>query len=261
MAAASSPTLLPGSTLTAAGDLFSSQLRHFYAVLQQARQAMPRVDESQAAEAAQGLADQLTQLIELQTLEASRIAGLAGADIEMHARYLKAALADELLLTTDWAGRLHWRQTLLESRLFRTSHAGEKVYADIDDLLSQRDPVHRPLARLYLSVLSLGFQGRYRGSDSLERIVTYRRDLFQFIFQRAPDLRERDRTLSAAAYASTLSHLQARRVPRLARRWMLMLCALLGLLLISQALWLWQSWPVRKAIDASALLSTGGMQC
>ncbi len=255
------PARIPVSLPIAAGDLSSAQLRDFYAVLRQACQTLPHVEDAQAGAAAQGLADQLTQLIELQTLEASRMGGLAGADAEMHARYLKAALADELLLTADWAGRQHWRQVMLESRLFRTSHAGEKVYAAIDQLLSQRDPAQRPVARLYLSVLSLGFQGRYRGSDSLERIVTYRRELFQFVFQRAPDLQGRDRTLSPAAYASTLSHLQARRLPRLSRGWVQTLLALLGLLLISEVLWLWMSWPVRKTLDAAALLATGSPLC
>jgi type VI secretion system protein ImpK len=265
MATASSPThlpaRLPGSSPVAASDLSSAQLRDFYAVLRLACQALPQVEESEAATVAQGLGEQLTQLIELQTLEASRIGGLAGADAEMHARFLKAALADELLLTADWAGRLHWRQAMLESRLFRTHHAGEKVYAQIDGLLAQRDPAQRPVARLYLGVLSLGFQGRYRDSGSLERIASYRRELFQFIFQRAPELQGRDRTLSPAAYASTLSHLQARRLPRLSRGWVQTLLALLGLLLISQVLWLWQSWPVREALDAVTYLSTGGPLC
>lgn len=265
MATASPPTRLPVraplASPAAAADLSSAQLRDFYGVLRQACQALPQVEDTQAGDVAQALADQLTQVIELQTLEASRVAGLAGADAEMHARYLKAALADELLLTTDWAGRPHWRQAMLESRLFRTSHAGEKVYADIDKLLAQRDPAQRPVARLYLSVLSLGFQGRYRGSGSLERIVTYRRELFQFIFQRAPDLQGRDRTLSPAAYASTLSHVRARRLPRLSRGWVQTALALLGLLLVSQVLWLWLSWPLRKALDATAHLVTGGLLC
>lgn len=265
MTKVSPPALLPAPLhrppAMAAGDLSLAQLRDFYAVLRQACRGLPEVSEAQAAAVAQGLADQLTQLIELQTLEANRVGGLAAADAETHARYLKVALADELLLTTDWAGRAHWRQALLESRLFRSSHAGEKVYAHIDALLSQHDPVQRPVARLYLSVLSLGFQGCLRGSDSLDRIVTYRRELFQFIFQRAPDLQSGERTLSPAAYASTLSHLQARRLPRLSRGWLLTLLVLLGLLVLSQGLWLWLSWPVRKALDATAALFLGGPLC
>lgn len=244
-----------------AADLPSAQLREFYDALRQACDALPRVNIREAPAAVQTLGDQLTQLIELQTLEARRLSGRIGADNEMHARYLKAALADELLITADWTGRVQWRQALLESRLFRSSHAGEKVFTDIDALLAQRDPAHRPIARLYLGVLSLGFQGRYRGTGSLDRIAACRRELFQFIYQRAPDLHGRDRTLSPAAYASTLTHLQARRLPRLSRRWVATLLTLLALLVISQALWLWQSWPVRKAIEGTALLQTGGPLC
>ncbi len=242
-------------------DLPCAQLREFYDTLRQACDALPHVDAGEVAAAVQALGERLTERIELQTLEAHRLSGRLGADNEMHARYLKAALADELIIAADWAGRVPWRQALLESRLFRSSHAGEKVFADIEDLLAQRDPTQRPIARLYLGVLSLGFQGRYRGTGSVDRIAVYRRELFQFIYQRAPDLRGRDRTLSPAAYDSTLAHLQARRLPRLSRWWALTLLALLALLLISQALWLWQSWPVRKALEVTALVQTGGPLC
>ncbi|MEY2620032.1 MAG: hypothetical protein RL522_3034 [Pseudomonadota bacterium] len=243
-------------------DLPCAQLREFYDALRRACVALPQVDASEVAAVVQALGDQLTERIELQTLEAHRVSGRLGVDTEMHARYLKAALADELIIAADWTGRVAWRQALLESRLFRSSHAGEKVFAAIDTLLAQRDPTQRPIARLYLGVLSLGFQGRFRATESLERIATYRRELFQFIYQRAPDLQGRDRTLSPAAYASTLAHLPARRLPRLSRRWLLTLLSLLALLLISQGLWLWQSAPVRRAIEGAALvLQTGGPLC
>jgi type VI secretion system protein ImpK len=146
---------------------------------------------------------------------------------------------------------------LLEAQLFRTSNAGEKVFDEVEQILSQREPAQRPIARLYLSALSLGFQGRYRDTPALSKIADYRRELFQFIYQRAPDLQGRDRTLSAGAYASTLSHLAARRLPRLSRGWVLILLVLLGLLAVSELLWLWQSWPVREAVDVVQAESAG----
>ena len=240
-----------GSSLAGGIDFPSAQFRDFYGVLDLACQAVRQVGDSEAAAAAQALSNQLIQLIELQTLEARRIGGRSGADTEVHARYLKAALADEVMLTTDWAGRTHWRHVLLEANLVHTSSAGEKVFEEIEQILAQREPAQRPLARLYLSVLSLGFQGRYRETPSLDKIADYRRELFQFIYQRAPDLRGRDRTVSPSAYASTLSHLSARRLPRFSRRWVMSLLVVLGLLAVSEVLWLWQSWPVRQAIGAA----------
>ncbi len=242
-----------GASLAGGVDFPSAQFRDFYGVLDLACRAVHQVSEAEAAMAAQALGQQLVQLIELQTLEARRIGGRSSADTEFHARYLKAALADELLISTDWAGRPHWRHVLIEAQLFRTSSAGEKVFEEIEQILAQREPAQRPIARLYLSVLSLGFQGRYRDTDALQKIADYRRELFQFIYQRAPDLQGRDRTLSPQAYASTLTHLASRRLPRLSRWWVMTLLVVLGLLALSELLWLWQSWPVREAIDTAAL--------
>ncbi len=249
-----------GASLAGGVDFPSAQFRDFYGVLVLASRAAQQVSEPEAAAAAQALSQQLAQLIELQTLEARRIGGRSGADTEVHARYLKAALADELLISADWAGRAHWRHVLLEAHLFHTSSAGDKVFEAIEQILAQREPAQRPIARLYLSALSLGFQGRYRDTPALDKIADYRRELFQFIYQRAPDLQGRDRALSASAYASTLSHLAARRLPRLSRRWVLVLLVMLGLLAVSEILWLWQSWPVREAVDV-AQREGGGLTC
>ncbi len=258
-----------GTSMAGGVDFPSALFRDFYGVLDLACRAVFQVSEAEAVPAAQSLSQQLIQLIELQTLEARRLGGRSAADTEVHARYLKAALADELLIHADWAGRPHWRHVLLEAQLFRTSSAGEKVFEEIEQILTQREPAQRPIARLYLNTLSLGFQGRYRGAASLGPIADYRRELFQFIYQRAPDLQGRDRTLSPSAYASTLAHLSARRLPRISRWWVMTLLSLLGLLALSQLLWLWQSWPVREAIDLGVLgiplldatVRTGGLTC
>lgn len=236
-------------------DFPSAQFREFFGVLSLARDAARQVSESEAAAAAQALSNQLAQLIEMQTLEARRIGGRSAADLESHARFLKAALADEVLLSADWAGRPHWRHVLLETSLFRSSQAGDKVFDEIEQILSLREPSQRNLARLYLYVLSLGFQGRFRGSSQLGKIADYRRELFQFIYMRAADLQGRERQLSRGAYASTLSHLAAQRLRRMSRWWLVGLLAMLALLTVSELVWLWQSWPVRRALEGATALA------
>ena len=230
-------------------DLASVQFRAFYAELTKARGIALKSSEADADAVAKTLSKQLVQLIELQTLEARRLGGKAGVDTEVHARFLKAALADEVMLNLDWAGRKAWRHELIETTLFRSSLAGDKVFDEIDQLLSAREPSQRGIARLCLYALSLGFQGRFRGEEGTEKIADYRRELFQFIYQRPPEMEGRDRVLTPQAYTSTLSHLAARRMPRLNRWGVLFLLALLVLLGISELLWLWQSWPVRELID------------
>lgn len=242
---------------TAGVDFPCTQFRDFYGVLRLACDAARGVAPDEAPAAAQSLSNQLVQLIEMQTLEARRLGGQAGAAMDTQARFLKAALADELLLGAEWAGKPHWRQVLLEARLFHSSCAGEKVFQDIDRILADRDPSQRQPARLYLNVLSLGFLGRYRDDPQADAVARYRRDLYQLIYLRAPDLDGTDRRLSPGAYASTLSHLPPRRVPRVNRWWIRAALALLAMIAISQALWLWYSWPVREVLEGVKTSATG----
>ena len=164
---------------------------------------------------------------------------------------MKASLADEWLLNLDWPGRTAWRHVLLESTLFNTSVAGDRVFDDIESMLAAREPSRRAAARLYLHVLSLGFQGRLRDSSAAERLASYRNELFQFIYQRGPSLVERDRVLSEQAYTSTLTHLTAQRLPRLSRWVVISVVVAMVLLGLSELLWLWQSWPVRRIVEAT----------
>lgn len=246
-------------------DLASVQFRHFAAVLTQAAAAAVKLGDNEARSGAEALSRQLAQLIELQTLESGRRGGRAGLEAELQARFLKAALADEVLLHTDWAGRGHWRHVLLEANLFNSAHAGQQVFADVDQLLREREPARRGVARLYLYLLSLGFQGRHRDSTGLARIADYRRELFQFIYQRAADLGGRDAVMAEQAYASTLSHGGGRRLSKLSRRGMTLVVVMLLLLGVSEIAWLWQSWPVRQAVGApltgAVAASCGGAPC
>jgi type VI secretion system protein ImpK len=231
-------------------DLASSQFRAFAAVLVRARSDAVTVSEADGRARAAALSHELCQLIDLQSLEAGRVGGRAGVDTHLQARYLKAALADELMLHTDWAGRAHWHHVLIEATLFQTAHAGQQVFADIDALLRERDPVRRPVARLYLLLLAFGFQGRWRGKASLVQIADYRRDLYQFAWQRVPGQGGRDAVLSGQPYASTLAGGAGQRLAKPSRRSAVLVLALLAVLGLSELLWLWQSWPVRQALAA-----------
>jgi type VI secretion system protein ImpK len=231
-------------------DLASSQFRAFAAVLLRARGANAALSEAEGRSGATALSHELCQLIELQSIEAGRVGGRTGVDTHLQARYLKAALADEVMLHTDWAGRAHWHHVLVEATLFQTAHAGQQVFAQIEQLLRERDPAQRAPARLHLLLLAFGFQGRYRGGASLAPIADYRRELFQFAYQYTPGQGGRDAVLSEQPYASTLSSSAGQRLARPSRGSAMLACALLALLGLSELLWLWQSWPVRQALDA-----------
>jgi type VI secretion system protein ImpK len=233
-----------------ANDLAAVQFRDFVALLRQCVADGAALSEADGRGGAEAYSRKLCQLIELHSMAAGRDGGKAVADTEPQRRFLKAALADEVLLHCDWSGRAQWPHVLLETTLFHSSQAGQQVFADIDQLLREREPERRPLARLYLYLLSLGFQGRYRDGAAQGELANYRRELFQFVYQRAPELGAREAVLSEQPYASTLSMGAERRLPRPSRGVVALVLALFVLLGLSEVLWLWQSWPVRQALDA-----------
>ena len=234
---------------TVSDDLLVRQFRHFYEELERIWQTAPPCSSSaEAIVLARQVSRQLENLIEMQSLEyrqgGSRFAQQAAED----ARYIKAALADEVLLRQDWSGREIWSQHLLEATMFRSSVAGEKVFDDIKHLLRAREPAQRTLAQLYLFTLALGFQGQYRDQNAKDLLAGLRRELFQFVFQRQADLAGRDRVLSPQPYANTLSHIAPKRMAPLSRWKLIFLGSVIGLLAISELLWLWPTWQLRQSL-------------
>jgi type VI secretion system protein ImpK len=171
----------------------------------------------------------LLSLLERQELEASRDGGDFAVELFRRAKYAMAALADEIFLNLPWAGREAWREHLLEHRLFGSHRAGEEMFERIEALLRDRDSAYGELARVYLTVLALGFQGKYRGSPhAAAELADYRRRLFQFIFGREPRTVKGDEQVVPQAYASTLDEAHASELPHL-RPWVWAIAAVLVL--------------------------------
>lgn len=236
----------------AVDDFGTHQFRVFYDEIIKARDRTADSRELDANLVAQSLSRHLENLLELQTLEARRESTRFELENVADARYLKAALADEILLNTPWIGRECWTAHLLESALFRSNIAGDLIFKRIEQLLSDREPSRRELTRLYLFTLALGFQGKFRGDSDEHRLRGYKEELFQFIYQRQPDFSGRDRVVSERAYSSTLSHIAPRKLPTLSRWTVVFLLSAAALLAISELLWLWQSWPVRQVLQPGA---------
>jgi type VI secretion system protein ImpK len=109
-------------------------------------------------------------------------------DNYLEAQYVMAAFADDIFVHLNWEGRRAWTTNLLESALFQSHVAGEKFFDKLDRLLRHRDPANKSLAAVYLSALSLGFRGKYYGLNDHGKLRRYRRDLFDFIFNKPADL-------------------------------------------------------------------------
>lgn len=195
--------------------------------------AHPESPENHAA--VSGVWQQLLSILERQALEAGQTGGAFAFEVYREAQYVMAALADEIFLHLEWEGKLTW--PLLESRLFQSHIAGEAVFDRLDRLLQRRDPFYLDLAAVYFMALSLGFQGKFRGEASDERLEQYRRQLFVMIYRRNPKLFSATGPLFPQNYQSTLEKAVARKLPS-ERVWLLLVLAvLLAWLAASQYAW------------------------
>jgi len=178
-------------------------------------------------------------LIALFRRNAIQVLRVGGAQTEHYfeALYIMAAFADEVFINMEWEGQRTWPSNLIESALFHSHVAGEMFFEKLDRLLAARDPANKSLAAIYLNILSLGFQGKYRGLPDSGRLREYRRDLFNFIFQQPADLEHEAKVAFPDAYVKTLrSDKKKLTNPTL---WLVVLgLVLVAYLLISQGVWL-----------------------
>ena len=137
----------------------------------------------------------ISGIFERQMSQARRHGGEYGAGIYREAQYAMAALADEYLLHTEWHGRETWNQTLFEFNIFGTRSAGETYFEKVDQVLEDGNNANPELALLYLTILSLDFLGRFRGSDPERKIQMYKNALFGLVYRREPDFPKTDREL------------------------------------------------------------------
>ncbi len=214
-------------------------------------------DQSSARAAAEEVCDKLAREIDTQTMEISRIGTPADRAAVEELRYLKAAIADEFLLSRAWPGQSRFTETLIETRLFGSSVSGDKIFEQIDTLLAETSGSAAQMAPLYLFVIAIGFEGRYRGDRADHHLQPLRDALFRKIYRREPALApglanqpaNADRVLSSQAYRYPLSNIVPVRFFRFSRGFVGFIGVMLLLLILSQVLWRVTSAPVRKALE------------
>jgi len=191
-----------------------------------ASQSRPPVSGGDTAGGATLVWQPLLSLLERQALEAGETGGSFAFEIYREAQYLMCALADEIFLHEEWYGRDDW--PLLEARLFQSHNSGEEVFNRIDRLLLRSDAFYVDLASVYFQVLSVGFQGKYRGMQT-NRLAQYRQQLFSMIYRRNPKLFTTGSALFPQAYQNVMENLGVKMLPT---HWM-------GMWLVAGALTLW----------------------
>lgn len=141
----------------------------------------PTTDEMESERIRQSLLGILGQ----QSLRVQEVGGTLGYGLYREAEYVMASLADEIMLNARWSGRDRWQ--LLEEELFHTHASGDLFFRKLDQLLTGGTSVGADLAMIYFQALALDFRGRYRGNDPNRSIERYRRQLYNYIYQQAPE--------------------------------------------------------------------------
>jgi type VI secretion system protein ImpK len=78
------------------------------------------------------------------------------------ARFALVALADEMIIVSNWPSREQWRKDSLQLQLYQTNNAGDEFY----DHLAALRPEQNHAREVYYTCLAVGFEGRYAGRES-----------------------------------------------------------------------------------------------
>jgi len=94
-------------------------------------------------------------------------------------KYALAAYVDECVLSSEWSGKIQWKQSPLQLQFFNEHLAGEHFF---DRLLYLRKSLSKyiDVLEIYYVCLTLGFEGRYRSGD-LEALEILKVDIWKEI--------------------------------------------------------------------------------
>lgn len=150
--------------------------------------------------------------------------------------YACASFADEKLLEAKWDGASIWPQLLVERSLYKTAISGKRVFSLIDETLASSDmsETARSVAKVYLTLLQLGFRGQFDSNENEKRLTGYRKRLVQFLGV-VPEVEQSNPLFDRAYRVAATIGADLREAPSW-RHWMIV--AVVGYLLASTAVWL-----------------------
>lgn len=191
------------------------QFRLFYEAVEQVRQAAFYITLSDIGETEKkeylvngeitpapidNLLNSLMTSLEERGRDFSTRGGDYGSRLFARVIYVFAAFADDVMLESHWVGRDEWVRAPLEVKLFGSQSAGEEIFNDIDNGLSKYEFGKRDLAKIYLMALNLGFEGKFKGTQSEVDIRRYKVRLFELINERAPENSEATKSFLGSVY-------------------------------------------------------------
>lgn len=156
------PTL-PPSFLTFFAEDFIEQVRLSLADIEKALSSPEATALSAEGwrELTLKILNDLAQTLRHQEQQAVHKGGAFGEKEYKTLQYALVAYADEMFLNREWPGRALWEDRLLEMNFFNTHQAGERFFQTIEQWLQQGSQASWEIGRIYLWIVSLGFQGRF----------------------------------------------------------------------------------------------------
>jgi type VI secretion system protein ImpK len=237
--------------MSAADTFLLNGFRGYYDALEDWRvKALASADPARRQDIQADLAARLDTLAS----EARQRGGERLGEMQDRAAYPMVALADEVFVYLDWSGEGDrggdWLSHLFEQRYCRSHVAGEEVFARIDALEREGAAgLSAALARIFLQVLGLGFEGRYRGQpDGAAALRRYRQHLARLAFAGKPPLSSPNGRLTPEAYQHILDPPPPVPPPGPARWAGWLLLTLAGLTALSALVWLLAVWPLLRAL-------------
>lgn len=233
--------------------------REFYALLVRLREGVQADPWRASAHALPGdvgsaregriieIQGELRSLLQTQSASVARLGGERAVRRFAEAEYVMVALADEAFLGLDWEGRQGWAQNLMETRLFGTHVAGERLFERAEELLRERED--REMAMVHLLAFSLGFLGQHRGRGDQRVLDDLRARLLAFISRGGQGPLSDDVQLFPQSYAHTLEGDAHTRLPSVARWSLLLALAVFAYLAVAHLLWLDASSELRSVTE------------
>ena len=205
--------------------------------------------------------NRLRQFLQQQRAELGRRLGHEGAEQLDEAQYVMAALADEIFVNLEWEGRSSWAHELLETHMFGSHVSGEQVFERAEALLAEEEDTERDrdLGFIYLSAISLGFLGKYRGAADDGSLQSLRRRLFTFVTRGRTTLADDIDPLFPQAVENTLVSTESLRLPPV-RRWTFIVIVLLAAyLVVAHFVWMDVSSGLRDVSQQMAQTTANGV--
>ena len=183
------------------------------------------------------------------------------------AKYALIAWVDEIFINSKWLGQDIWKAQPLESKLFFSYSAGETIFKKIDQIVEKHDSSRSDLLYIYLTILGLGFEGKFRTSyiskgqktqntpipdnakqkklanKSLQKkplndqLLFYTNIIYRSIYGHDNRIEQQNTNIFEQPYNYTLGNHEIQKLI-LHKPWYILIASIFGLLLLfSQTLW------------------------